>query len=92
LEAAASGVPVVATEVGGTREIFPAGEADGALLVPVDDAAAAAAALETVLADQQRAARIGAAGRSRINAAFTAERSAQGLVRHYQEVAGLPSP
>ncbi|MGC3970678.1 MAG: glycosyltransferase family 4 protein [Pirellulales bacterium] len=41
LEAAACGVPVVATDVGGTREIFPHGRVDGAILVPKDDAVAA---------------------------------------------------
>ena len=39
LEAAACGLAVVATDVGGTREIFPS-EAEGAVLVPADDAGA----------------------------------------------------
>jgi glycosyltransferase involved in cell wall biosynthesis len=91
LEAAASGLAVVATEVGGTREIFPSGEADGAMLVPVDDIGAASRAMETLLADCRRLERMGAAGRARIEAGFTAERSAAGLLRHYGEVAGLPA-
>ena len=48
LEAAAAGVAVVATDVGGTREIFPT-EADAARLVPPDDAATLAAAMLELL-------------------------------------------
>lgn len=42
LEAAASGLPIVATDVGGTREMFPDGEC---LLVSPDDPAAICAAI-----------------------------------------------
>ena len=45
LEAAASGLPIVATEVGGTVEMFPGGEA---ILVPPDDSAALGQAISTV--------------------------------------------
>jgi glycosyltransferase involved in cell wall biosynthesis len=92
LEAAASGVPVVATEVGGTREIFPGGEADGAILVPVDDIPAAAGAIDKLLADADVRRRLGVAGRARIAAAFTAQQSTEGLLRHYHEVAAIPKP
>lgn len=88
LEAAACGVPVVATDVGGTREIFPREDLDGALLVPVNDAAATQAAIERVLDDETLAMSMSIAGRARIVAAFSAERSAAGLLRHYAEVSG----
>jgi glycosyltransferase involved in cell wall biosynthesis len=91
LEAAATGLPVVATEVGGTREIFPADEGDGAILIPADDAPAAAGALDKLLADVELRRRLGVAGRARIQAAFTAEQSAAGLLRHYTEVAAMPA-
>ncbi len=90
LEAAACGVPVVATDVGGTREIFPRSEDDGALLVPVDDAAAARAAVQTILADDALARRMGSAGPTRVVSAFSVEQAAAGLLRHYEEVAFGP--
>ena len=89
LEAAACGVPVVATDVGGTREIFPRAEDDGALLVPVDDVAAARTAVQTILADDALARRMASAGRARIVSAFSVEQSAAGLLRHYEEVCDL---
>ena len=69
LEAAASGLAVVATDVGGTREIFPS-EADGAVLVPADDPIAPGATQSTALLrddDRRAVARAAppAAGRKR---------------------------
>lgn len=90
LEAAACGVPIVATDVGGTREIFPHEADDGALLVPVDDADAARAAVRRVIADAALARAMAIAGRRRIEAAFTVEQSAAGLMRHYNETAFGP--
>lgn len=52
LEAAATGVPVVATTVGGIPEIF----GDGAILVPPMDPAALAQGILTVLSDPSSAA------------------------------------
>lgn len=88
LEAAACGVPVVATDVGGTREIFPREESDGARLIPVDDVAAATEAIARILDDDELAASMSLAGRNRIVEAFTVARSAAGLLRHYAEVSG----
>ena len=51
LEAAAAGVAVVATDVGGTPEIFPP-DSESARLVPPDDAAALAAAMLELLDDE----------------------------------------
>jgi glycosyltransferase involved in cell wall biosynthesis len=59
VEAFAAGLPVVATDVGGVREL--AGNA--ALLVPPGDAGAAAAALERLRADPALRDRLVAAGR-----------------------------
>jgi len=88
LEAAACGVPVVATDVGGTREIFPREDLDGALLVPVNDVATTQAAIERVLDDGVLATSMSIAGRNRITTAFSIGQSAAGLRRHYAEVAG----
>ncbi|MDX2169656.1 MAG: glycosyltransferase [Deltaproteobacteria bacterium] len=61
VEASASGLPVVATRVGGVAEAVVDG-ATGVLVPPRDPAALAAALLE-LLADPARARRLGAAGR-----------------------------
>jgi glycosyltransferase involved in cell wall biosynthesis len=61
-EAMRSGVPVIATRVGGTPELT--GE-DGALLVPPGDAAALAAAVTAVLDDPSLAARLRLAASAR---------------------------
>lgn len=87
LEAAACGVPIVATDVGGTREIFPGGEEDGATLVQVDDVNGVAVACERLLDDDELSAAVGANGRRRIETVFNVERAAAELLRHYEEVA-----
>lgn len=89
LEAAASGAPVVATDVGGTREIFPQGMNDGAILVPVDNPTAAAAACSQILDDAELRTQLSSAGRRRVDAAFDVKTAAAGLLRHYAEVATL---
>ncbi|GAB0150473.1 MULTISPECIES: TIGR03088 family PEP-CTERM/XrtA system glycosyltransferase [unclassified Marichromatium] len=68
LEAMASGLAVVATEVGGNGELVVAGETGA--LVPRDDTQALAAALRGYLADPALARTQGAAARSRIEAEF----------------------
>lgn len=60
LEACASGLPIVATEVGGNAEIVHAGE--NGLLVPPGDPAVLADALRVLLADPARARSMGQAG------------------------------
>ncbi len=85
LEAAAAGVPVVATDVGGTREIFPP-ETGSACLVPPDDAAVLAAAIERLLKDADRRAALGRSARLRAEQAFDVDRAAEALGRHYREL------
>jgi glycosyltransferase involved in cell wall biosynthesis len=63
LEAAAHGVPVVASAVGGIPELVDHGRTG--LLVPPGDAPALAAAVTALLADPGAAERMGAAGRER---------------------------
>ena len=62
LEAMAAGLPVVTSDLPVFREYLRPGE--DALLVPVDDAPALAAALSTVLDDQRLAERLRRAGRA----------------------------
>jgi spore coat protein SA len=59
VEAMATGLPVVATRMGGIPEIFENG---GALLVPANDAAAIADAIERLIANPEERRRIGEAG------------------------------
>lgn len=63
LEAMACGAAVVASRVGGIPEVVDEGVTG--LLVPPDDPAALAAAMNTVLADPRRATAMGEAGRDR---------------------------
>jgi phosphatidylinositol alpha-mannosyltransferase len=63
VEALAAGVPVVATDIPGYREVIRAG-VDG-LLVPPSDAAALASAIRRVLAEPELASALAHAGRAR---------------------------
>ena len=91
LEAAGAGLPVVATAVGGTREIFPH-EGDGALLVEVGDAGSAAGQIIALLEDEPRRVRLGRAARRRAAEAFDVRQAAAGLVAEYQALTrGPPS-
>jgi glycosyltransferase involved in cell wall biosynthesis len=85
LEAAACGLPVVATDVGGTREIFPS-ESDGAVLVGVDDDDSLARAVCEFLQDDARRERIGSGGRRRAKAAFDVRQAAARLIDVYHSV------
>ena len=80
IEAMAAGRPVVATDVGGTREVV----VDGAtgFLVPAGDPAALAERLVAVLREPALAARLGAAGRARAAREF-------GVARMVDRYAGL---
>jgi glycosyltransferase involved in cell wall biosynthesis len=85
LEAAASGVPVVATEVGGTAEIFPPGSG-AAMLVPPDEPAALASAIARLAGDPSVREEMRIAARRRVEQAFDARFASEGLVAHYREV------
>ena len=85
LEAAAAGLAVVATDVGGTREIFPP-ESAAACLVPPDDAQAMSAAIGTLLDDAARRQRLSENARMRVEKAFDLKHAVAGLVKHYEEL------
>jgi glycosyltransferase involved in cell wall biosynthesis len=87
LEAAACGIPVVATNVGGTREIFPPASR-AAMIVPPDDPNAFALAAIAVLSDKRLSQEMGAAARERVLQAFDARQAAAQLVSHYREALG----
>jgi glycosyltransferase involved in cell wall biosynthesis len=84
IEAAAAGLPVVATDVGGVPEIVEDGV--GGVLVPAPPAAGPVAeALGRLLEDPDRRAAMGAAARRTFEERFTAERWAQRLRERYED-------
>ncbi len=84
LEAMAAGKPVVATDVGGTREALIHGETG--FLVPPGDSAALANAIKTILADSILARKMGGAGRCRVQHEFSAERMGEQVTSVYNEL------
>jgi glycosyltransferase involved in cell wall biosynthesis len=85
LEAAAAGLPMLATEVGGIPEIF--GPHSGRLL-PAGDAAQLAAAIRTALADPAGAKAWAQALRERIRGEFSAEAMVAGVLAAYADAIG----
>ena len=85
LEAAATGVAVIASAVGGTREIFPP-EHDAARLVPPDDAGALAAAILELMGDGALRRRLGESARRRAVEAFDIRVTVRRLLEHYASV------
>ena len=83
LEAMSAGLPVVASDLPVFREYLRPGQ--DALMVPVDDAAALAAALGAVLDDAALAGRLRAAG-DQVCARFTWERCAAEHQRIYADL------
>jgi len=85
LEAMAAGLPVVATDVNGTREVVEDGVTG--LLVPSGDAGALAAALRRLLADPGLRARMGTAGRARVADRFSFAQLIASKGQLYEQVA-----
>jgi glycosyltransferase involved in cell wall biosynthesis len=90
LEAAASAVPCIATEVGGTREIFP--EASMARLIPPNDDAALAAALDDLVSSPIERSQMAQAARRRAEEQLDIDQAARSLVEHYRAVTAMRSP
>jgi glycosyltransferase involved in cell wall biosynthesis len=84
LEAWASGLPVVATRVGGLPELVEEGTTG--LLVDAGDLDALIRALRALLDHPDQARFLGAAGRARVESAFSLRRMAEGYDRHYRQV------
>lgn len=86
IEAGASGLPVVATDAGGTREIAIDGVTGR--LVPLRDVPALAAALLDTIGNPARAAAYGAAGRAQAEEKYSMPRWVERLELLYREVIG----
>jgi glycosyltransferase involved in cell wall biosynthesis len=83
LEGAAAGTAIVATDVGGTREIFPP-DRNAARLVPPDDADALAAAMLEVLEDGELRTRLRVAARQGAEERFDIRQAVAGLAEQYR--------
>jgi len=84
LEAMATGLPVVATRVGGNPELVE--EAQTGTLVPSDSPAAMAEAIEAYLNDKAKLVRHGQSGRRRVQAQFAIEAMVNGYLSVYDSV------
>jgi L-malate glycosyltransferase len=84
LEAMIMGVPVIATAVGGTREVVTDG-VDGLVLAP-EQPVAWAAAIESLLGDPERRTTMGARGRARALRDFSPDRQADEILGVYAGV------
>jgi len=85
LEAAAAGLPIVATPAGGTPEAVTDGETG--LLVPIGDEDALAWGLRRLVLDPALPKRLGAAGRERVGAVFGIDRFVAETAALYEELA-----
>lgn len=86
LEAMACGLPVVASAVGGLREVVE-DEVSG-LLVPPGDAAALASAVTALAQSAEQRAAMGAAGRARVVERFSMNAMARGTAEIYLTLLG----
>jgi len=91
LEAAAAGLPIVATAVGGIPEIVEPG-VSGFLIPAPAQAGALAEALERLLEDAPLRRRMGTAAAQRFESEFSAERWAGRLRALYDEVTPASAP
>ena len=88
LEAMAAGKPVVATDIGGTKEAVVNGVTG--LLVPAGNSSELAVAIQKMISDTTMASRMGVAGKARAKARFSSGAMVSGVTRVYQELLGQP--
>lgn len=86
LEAMATGLPVLATRVGGNGELFEAGR-EGEFFSP-EDVTGLAGLMHATAADSARRAAYGRAARTRVEAQFSLPRMMAGYARFYAEALG----
>lgn len=82
LEAMAAGLPVVATAVGGTPELVSDDETG--LLVPAQDAAALAQAIQRLVENPAMARQMGKSGRQRVRADFSIRKMVEQTEQLYE--------
>jgi starch synthase len=79
LEAMACGLPVVAAEAAGVRDIFEDGESSGGIVVPREDANALSNGISKLLEDASYRKEMGRRARCRVSEAFSYEPIGQQL-------------
>lgn len=82
-QAMACGVPVIASSIGGIPEVVGPTGVNG-ILIPPADGAALATEIRSLLADPNARARIGAAARARVLAAYTLGRMVERTLEVYE--------
>lgn len=88
MEASAMGLPVIATDIRGCREVVSQGKTG--VLVPVGDAAMLADAIEQVCADRALARALGEAGRKKMAAEFSHRQVLDRLLNFYSRIEPVP--
>ena len=84
IEAMASGLPIISSDVSGTRQVMVPNETG--LMVPPGDVARLREAIVGFLGEPQKAMVMGAAARGRVEACFSAEKQAEEHARLYRQV------
>jgi glycosyltransferase involved in cell wall biosynthesis len=84
IEAAAAGLPVVASDVGGVSEIVDDGVTG--LLIPPRDPSALAEAIRLLLSDPAQMAQMGGRAREIVASKFTLSRQANDLIELYENI------
>jgi glycosyltransferase involved in cell wall biosynthesis len=85
LEAMACGAAIVATEVPGSSALTGVGE-----IVPIEDPAALAGAVDGLLADPDRRRTLGQAARQRVAEHYPLERSLETIIKLWQDLGACP--
>ena len=86
----ATGLPVIATRVGGNPELVQEGVTG--LLVPVADVPSLAAAIVALVEDPARCEQMGRAAVYRVTTDFDWERTVSAYLQAYDELLGLAPP
>jgi len=93
IEAAASGLPIIATDIRGCRQVVDHGQ--NGLLIPVRNAKALANAIAGLGDDPETRSRMALAGRRKAEAEYDVRRVVEMVLDTYRDVArhkGLPEP
>jgi glycosyltransferase involved in cell wall biosynthesis len=84
IEAAAFGIPAVATDVKGNREVIV--QQETGFLTPANDVASAASALGTILTSSERRLAMGASAAQRGRLLYDSRETARKIERIYHEL------
>ncbi|MEH2329015.1 glycosyltransferase [Nostoc sp.] len=90
LEAAAAGLPVVATRNGGPSESLQQGDSEYGVLVDPEDPADIARGLEQLLCDEQQWQHFAQAGHQRVLKIYTWETTAQSYLSAIEQIVSSP--